>query len=246
MSEEIIGKTFGFWTVIKKSENKNKKDKHKVYLCRCICGKEHIIRKSSLVNSKSMSCGCGGNIYYKGKKYGRLLCISDLFYTEDKNGNKRKTVKVQCDCGTIKDVLIQSLENGFTTSCGCYNKEVLSTRCKENHPRYNPNLTDDDRKANDSRMTNKGYQAFRRKVLKKYNNTCQSCGMIKEKDMRVHHLYSWNIDKDNRLNIDNAIVLCPQCHDIQYEGSFHNIYGNGNNTPEQVYEFINTRKKEAV
>lgn len=119
-----------------------------------------------MIHGKSLSCGCGGNIFYKGKQYGRLTCISDIFYKKDKNGNKRKVVTTICECGNIKDVMIQSLESGLTTSCGCYNKEILSTHCKENHPKYNPNLTDDERNANNSRMSNKGYQTFRRKSFK--------------------------------------------------------------------------------
>lgn len=249
MEDEFIGKTFGYWTVVKQDKPKSEKDKHKMYLCRCICGEERSIRKSVLIHDKSRSCGCDGKIKYKGKHFGRLTCISDLIYQTDANGQKRRYVKVKCDCGTIKTVSTNALESGITLSCGCYNKEILSTHCKENHPNYNPNLTDEERKANNSRMSNKGYQTFRRHVLQRYNYTCQCCGLCRKNNMRVHHISSWNIDKDKRLDENNAIVLCPNCHDIQYKGSFHSIYGNGNNTPEQIEEYIQNykeRNKEAV
>jgi 5-methylcytosine-specific restriction endonuclease McrA len=246
MIDDFIGKVFGYWTVIEKAKSNNPKDKHKMYKCRCVCGNEHIIRKSVLVHGKSLSCGCNGNVLYKNKRFGRLTCTSDAFYIKDNTGNNRKYVTVQCDCGKIKDVMTQALDSGVTISCGCYNKEILSTHCKENHHNYNPDLTDEERLANNSRMSNNGYQTFRRKVLRKYDNTCQVCGIKKDKNMRVHHMYSWNINKDKRFDIDNAIVLCSECHDIQYNGSFHNIYGNGNNTPEQIYEYIEMRKQEAV
>lgn len=245
MKDELIGKVFGYWTVIEKDKPRNEKDKHKMYICKCICGEKRSIRKSVLINNRSKSCGCNGKIKYKGKRFGRLTCISDLLYTIDKNGQKRKAVKVKCDCGTEKIAYTYPLEKGITLSCGCYNKEVLSTHCKERHPNYNPELTDEEREANNSRMSNKGYQTFRRHVLQKYNYTCQCCGLYRKNNMRVHHIYSWNIDKDKRLDENNAIVLCPNCHDIQYSGSFHNIYGNGNNTKEQLDEYIKMRQ-EAV
>lgn len=47
----LTGKTFNYWTVISHNE---------VYkcLCKCNCGKEKIVKSSSLVSGKSKSCGC--------------------------------------------------------------------------------------------------------------------------------------------------------------------------------------------
>lgn len=38
--------------------------------------------------------------------------------------------KCRCDCGTVRDVMAQSLTKGTSTSCGCYNKEVITTHGK--------------------------------------------------------------------------------------------------------------------
>jgi len=46
------GKQFGYWTVIGKSQDKNK------LTCRCICGTEKDVFISLLQSGKSMSCGC--------------------------------------------------------------------------------------------------------------------------------------------------------------------------------------------
>ena len=51
MKDLIIGKKFNKWTVIKREANS--KSKHKMYLCRCECGRENIISKTTLINGKS-------------------------------------------------------------------------------------------------------------------------------------------------------------------------------------------------
>jgi hypothetical protein len=245
VNEELIGKTFGFWKI--ESISNKKTENHIYFNCKCICGTIREVRKTLLLTGKTISCGCSSmhNYTYKdkeliiGKKYGRLTVISGGYLVE-----KRINVDVKCDCGIIKTVLKQSLESGSTQSCGCLNKEILRSHYGLNHHNYNPNLTDEERKANSSRGNNSGYQLFRRRVLKKFNNTCVCCGFSNVKNMRVHHLNGWNIDIENRFNINNATVLCPECHDIQYKDSFHFIYKNGNNTKEQFEQFIEFKNNQ--
>lgn len=51
----LIGDRFGRWTVVEliKSDKKGQ-----FYLCKCDCGKENIVRYSTLNNGESTSCGC--------------------------------------------------------------------------------------------------------------------------------------------------------------------------------------------
>lgn len=51
-----------------------------------------------------------------GNKYGKLTVISEIFY---KGNSKNKYVSCRCDCGNLKEVLVYSLLNGQTKSCGC-------------------------------------------------------------------------------------------------------------------------------
>lgn len=55
-----------------------------------------------------------------GKKYGRLLILS--LYRK----NVRTKAICLCDCGKTKEVFFYSVKRGNTTSCGCYNKEVIT------------------------------------------------------------------------------------------------------------------------
>ena len=161
-----------------------------------------------------------------------------------KNENKRLCVDVMCDCGNSKTVLFQSLENGSTQSCGCLNKEILSAIRGELHHNWNPNLTDEEREKSHRREEITGYREFKKNVLERDNYTCRICGTKRLKNMRVHHLNGWSIDERNRLNVNNAITLCPECHDIQYEGSYHNVYGNKESTIDKFIEYINCRLKD--
>ena len=231
---EYVGKKFGFWTV---SSVFDKGQSHIFYNCKCVCGTERVIRKTILRNNQTKSCGCNGR-FFIGKRFGMMTVISDVFRKKD----GRIYVKALCDCGTKKVVMKQSLESTLTTSCGCYNKFILRSRSGEKHHNYKPELTEEERIANNSRGSNTRYQTFRRSVLKRDGNKCVICDFHREKDMRVHHLYSWNTHAELRYEIGNAVTLCPRCHDIQYEGSFHNIYKNGNNTKQQFEEFRNNRK----
>lgn len=51
------GAVFGRWTVILETKNKTKDGSNK-YLCKCRCGKQKEVRRVSLVNGDSQSCGC--------------------------------------------------------------------------------------------------------------------------------------------------------------------------------------------
>jgi len=45
-------------------------------------------------------------------------------------------VKCKCDCGEEITVRISSLKSNHTTSCGCYNKSVITTHGLTNHPLF--------------------------------------------------------------------------------------------------------------
>ena len=100
---------------------------------------------------------------------------------------------------------------------------------KENHPNWNPNLTDKEREL--GRLI-EGYSDFVKEVFKRDGYKCQHCGSVGK--MNAHHLNSYNWDKEHRIDIDNGITLCEECHKL-----FHKTYGYGNNTKEQFKLFNN-------
>lgn len=89
------------------------------------------------------------------------------------------------------------------------------------------------------------YKEWVRNVFQRDNYTCQCCGK-RGGNLNAHHLYNFAEYEDLRYDVENGITFCEECHLLGYPNSFHTIYGEKNNTPEQVYEFIKMRRKEAV
>lgn len=59
------------------------------------------------------------------------------------------------------------------------------------------------------------YKAWRAKVFKRDNYTCQICSYVGA-DLNAHHLIHFSDDKIERFNLDNGITLCKECHKQQH------------------------------
>ncbi len=124
-NEDIIGERFGFWTVL--SEDQSNKKKEKCYLCRCDCGTIKSVSKYSLVNGRSLSCGCKTStpeLDLTGCRFGMLTVIG---LNPDYKG-KGIYWKCKCECGKIKSFRTNALKNGKVKSCGCQNHNQASER----------------------------------------------------------------------------------------------------------------------
>ena len=240
--KDITGHRFGKLLVIGHVDNT---DKNKSYFwkCKCDCGNEKNIRLNHLKMGRVVSCGC----YRKqrvteslfkdvsGKRFGRLLAISPY-----KNG-KHYWWKCKCDCGNTTEVTSNRLLNR-TQSCGCLTREkasetmkrVTKTQKGKNHPRWNPNITDEER---DIKYKNKGKEnlmkVWRNSVYLRDKYTCQKCLDDCGGNLNAHHIYSRDTRPDKKYEIDNGITLCKECHT-----HFHQENGYGQNTPEQLNEFM--------
>ena len=144
----------------------------------------------------------------------------------------RVKVLVKCDeCGKEYELpycdYLKSLHNGkkYCEKCA---KRIFFTG--ENNPSWNPNKTDEER-AN-SRSTDE-YAKLVSNVFARDKYTCQCCGQY-SKDLKAHHMNSYDIFVDERYDINNMITLCENCH-----RNFHKKYGYGKNTKEQFLEWMN-------
>lgn len=113
MDRELIGKTFGRWTVVDRAPNG--KNGGKRYICKCTCGTLKAVDAYHLKNGNSKSCGC---LRFEmalqkrrenaiGKKFGRLTVIGsdDIFY------------HCMCECG--RSISFNKKKIHQYTSCGC-------------------------------------------------------------------------------------------------------------------------------
>lgn len=120
--EDITGKKYGLLTVLREVEPHEdyKGTKRHMVECRCDCGNTKITQKRYLKSGSVKSCGCLPHGVPKkdltGKTYGYLTVIG--------SGTKKGTRLFRCICGNEKEILLASVKNGQTKSCGCYAKIV--------------------------------------------------------------------------------------------------------------------------
>lgn len=63
-----------------------------------------------------------------GKRFGRLVVISDNGICRNKSGKTYRTWLCQCDCGNTKIVSSNALQRCNTMSCGCYRRDFTSIK----------------------------------------------------------------------------------------------------------------------
>ena len=161
-----------------------------------------------------------GTIISLIKKYGyKIPTRSELIniYYNEKNGYE-KVRKTQ-----------STMENRIKSSCrqrGISIEEFKGFSTNEQHMARN----------------NTFYKEWVINVFKRDNYTCQCCGK-RGGNLNAHHLYNFSEYEELRYEVSNGITLCEKCHLIKYPNSFHSIYGERNNTPEQITEYIKMKKK---
>lgn len=170
-----------------------------------------------------------------GKRFGKLLVTE---YDRERSKDNVETFWFcDCDCGTKhKSVSGWALTKGTIQSCGCYHIEKISG---ENNKGWKGGITPQQMKIRGS----KEYIHWRDNTFKKDNYTCQCCGQY-GKQLNAHHILNFAEFDELRFDPSNAITLCEQCHAIKYPNSFHSIYGTLNNTPTQLEEYINEKRKQ--
>lgn len=213
--DDLTDKVFGEWTSLYRVDND--KNNNVRWLCKCSCGTEKVVDKYSLVNGRTKSCGCLRNIYIEdGSIFGRWKVLHKV---EDKHDS---AYLCRCECGSEYIVKGSTLTLG--KSKGCQRCSLLG----ENNPRWNPNLSDDDR------MINRNYPEYiqwRNEVFNRDSYTCQVCNKHGG-TLNAHHIESFSDNPELRTALSNGITLCEECHK-----NFHHQYGYGNNTKAQLNEF---------
>lgn len=264
----LIGKQFGHLTVIeydyKKSEQIHGQHRYRYWKCQCDCSSSiKSIRQKDLLDGSIVSCGKCSNNHSKlskesldkkkdnvariapranshvrenliGNTFGRLTVIRQDLETPQKptkDGYFRIRWWCKCSCGNpeLKSVLAGHLKSGKIQSCGCLWKESISG---ENNWNWKGGATPEERLI----RVQEDYTHWRYDVLKRDNFHCQCCGEYGT--LNAHHIFSFSKHEDLRFNVDNGITLCEACHAISCEGSFHNVYGTHDNTPDQLREYI--------
>ena len=66
-----------------------------------------------------------------GDKFGKWTVLEEAEPIVYRRGNRnitKRRVKVQCECGVEKEILVGSLSGGYSKSCGCLMRELAAVR----------------------------------------------------------------------------------------------------------------------
>lgn len=128
---DITGQVFGDLTVLFRVDVDSYRN-CALWLCKCICGNEIVVRATALRSEHTKSCGCTTNkrrsdALSKELQPGEIFGRYTILYKEERMG-QGGFYRVHCVCGNEKTVHRQALVEGKVVSCGCYQKEEKSQR----------------------------------------------------------------------------------------------------------------------
>lgn len=84
-----------------------------------------------------------------------------------------------------------------------------------------------------SRIHNSFYTNWRLSVFERDDFTCQKCGDNKGGNLNAHHIERWATNKELRLDSNNGITLCVDCH-----RKFHKQFGHKQTNKENLNKFL--------
>ena len=162
-----------------------------------------------------------------GQVFGELTVLS--YDVERSKIEQRSNWLCLCSCGRKVTVDVTSLKDGNTKSCGNRTTHYSG----ENNGNWQGGITPEHMAIRAST----DYLVWRRYVLDRDGDTCQCCGNTEFGILEAHHIYNFADYPDLRLETNNGITLCYECHI-----GFHKEFGTRNNTPKQLEEFVNKRR----
>jgi hypothetical protein len=171
-----------------------------------------------------------------GMKYGELIVIGPDFYKTHNSAGNGTYWRCLCSCGRTVSVLAGPLNDGRQITCGDRRIHHSGKNNSNWKGGVTPKLL--------SERTSKEYNEWRDAVYSKDWYTCQCCGESSNIEKNAHHIYNYSEYDNIKYDVKNGILMCAQCHHFKNKGSFHNLYGTHNNTPEQLEEYINTKRRE--
>lgn len=146
--KDITGQTFGYLTVIEKTDKRIQRKV--VWKCKCICGKEIEVLSTNLTSGRTKSCGCktkeliGQHTQNELPKNGTIINGTEILDSERRKNNREwNEIWVKCKCKFCGDTYwtrLSSLKSEITQSCGCVKSSLgeakIEKLLKENNYIY--------------------------------------------------------------------------------------------------------------
>jgi len=201
----------------------------------CSCGNISTICFSNFKSGRRCKkCGIQKNAQSKKFSYKEVQQYFEdqgCELLETKYINVLTKMKYKCNCGNISTIRFSFFKNGQRCKkCAIKNSTGNLSVC------WNPKLSQKDREDKRDYIQ---YTQWRTDIYKKNNYTCQNCSSRKDdngkyKKIHAHHIDGYAENPDLRIDINNGITLCQECHN-----KFHSIYGKININRYQLDEFLN-------
>jgi len=194
------------------------------YVCQCDCGKRITVFHGNLKRNgyrHTVSCGCyHAEIRHlpmrdlAGRRFGMLVAEAPLHH----KGSPRWLCA--CDCGEHATPTTAGLMSGRHQSCGCQRSRRFTG---SDNPRYNPALTDQDRRDIYFSRTGKAHTDWARGVITR-DGACVICGSRQR--LEAHHIEDWGARPDLRYVPSNGVTLCFRHHRSKGVG-LHSMFPHG-------------------
>lgn len=160
-----------------------------------------------------------------GRKINRLTFIK----VTHKGNRSHVFCDVKCDCGTVFNLSAYSFTSGNTKSCGCFAKELLAERSRNNR-KYSNSAIGNEYLTYQRSAKRRGYY-FNLSYDEFYSlakSNCHYCGT--EPIRKIVHNHSVDteiingidrVDNNKGYDIDNVVPCCTTCnfakHSMSYE-----------------------------
>jgi len=206
---DLTGQRFGRLVVLKDVGNSRRGAS--LWKCRCICKKIKLVEGGALKHGQVRSCGCLVFTNMMGQSFGQWTVLRLGYGTK----KRERYWKCRCKCGTVKNVLGNSLRKGISKSCGCMGHP--KARLPKGTASFNKLFLQYKQKSAKSR----GY-SFR--VSKKYfqiltKQNCYYCGMkpsniMTSKGCNGDYLYTGidRVDNSKGYVEGNVVACCARCN----------------------------------
>ena len=166
-----------------------------------------------------------------GKTFGNFFVLSIAPSKIDKKSGKSKTqIYCRCVCGKTTIVKATDVRNGTVESCGCVFLSKLRGQVGSKNPRYNHNMTDDERQQQELRRKSGENRAWKASVKEHFGSHCFLCGSTE--NIHVHHVESFREHPELRYNVQNGVCLCKKCH-----FNYHILFLGGVHVPATKESF---------
>lgn len=103
---------------------------------------------------------------------------------------------------------------------------------KKQYGSENPNWRGGVTPENEQVRKSKMYKDWHKRIRERDRYTCQKCWT--NRNIEVHHIKNFSKYSEVRMDDDNGIVLCADCHT-----EFHRFYGIKDNNREQLERYLN-------